>query len=68
MSETGENATEKVPPDLSPEWDKTVLAIERVKEKGSYEEPDRESKRGYYLGRPIIGRDTPINGGVYLGG
>jgi hypothetical protein len=68
MSETGENATEKVSPGLSPEWDKTVLAIERVKEKGSYEEPDRESKRGYYLGRPIIGRDTPINGGVYLGG
>lgn len=50
------------------EWNKTKLAQERLKEMGLYEEPDRESKTGFYLGRPIIGRDTPINGGVYVGG
>ncbi|MDO8551356.1 MAG: hypothetical protein Q7S03_01585 [bacterium] len=32
-----------------------------------YEEPDGESKNGWFAGRRIIGRDTPINGGVYLG-
>lgn len=50
------------------DWNKTELAQERLKERGLYEEPDRESKTGYYLRRPIIGRDTPINGGIYVGG
>ncbi|OGM56062.1 hypothetical protein A3E46_02855 [Candidatus Woesebacteria bacterium RIFCSPHIGHO2_12_FULL_46_16] len=63
MGEIGETRSR-----LPVEWDKTVLAIGRLKEKGLYEEPDRESRRGYYLGRPIIGRDTPINGGIYVGG
>jgi len=68
MAEVGSKVEQKQAPRLYAEWDKTILGIERIKEKGLYEEPDRESKRGYYLGRPIIGRDTPINGGVYLGG
>lgn len=68
MAEVGSKGEQKPEPHIHPEWDKTLLGIERIKEKGSYEEPDRESKKGYYLGRPIIGRDTPINGGVYLGG
>lgn len=50
------------------DMDKTILAIRRVGQSSSYDEPDTESKNGYYQGRPIIGRDTPINGGVYLGG
>lgn len=50
------------------EWNKTELAQQRLKEQGLYEEPDRESPTGYYWGRPLIGRDTPINGGLYVGG
>ena len=68
MSEVGEESSRKSSPSLYPEWDKTILATQRLKEKGLYEEADRESKNGFYLGRPIIGRETPINGGVYVGG
>ena len=50
------------------EWNKTVLVQERVKNNSFYEEPSSESKYGSWQGRPIIGRDFPINGGVYLGG
>ncbi|MCJ7805343.1 hypothetical protein MUP46_01735 [Patescibacteria group bacterium] len=68
MTETGDIGERKVPCTISPEWNKTILAQQRIKERGFYEEADRESPKGYYLGRPIIGRDTAINGGVYLGG
>ena len=47
---------------------KTYQGVERAIKNGTYEEPDAESKYGYHLGRRIIGRDSPINGGVYLGG
>lgn len=63
MAEEGNTKAEK-----RVEWDKTLIGVERLKEKNLYEEPDRESQNGYYLGRPIIGRDTPINGGIYVGG
>jgi len=46
---------------------KTINGIERIMESGYYDEPDGDSINGYYQDRAIIGRDTPINGGVYLG-
>lgn len=52
----------------SVEWDRTILVQERLKNKSFFEEPSRESKYGKWQGRNIIGRDCPINGGVYLGG
>ena len=52
----------------SPEWDKTSLAIERIRQMHRFDEPSRESKYGEFGGRPIIGRDSKINGGVYVGG
>lgn len=48
-------------------WDKTSLAIENIKDSGLYEEAAKESPHGYFKGRHIIGRDTPIQGGVYIG-
>lgn len=50
------------------EWNKTVLVQERLRNKPFFEEPSRESRYGKWQGRDIIGRDCPINGGVYLGG
>lgn len=49
------------------EWFYTRVAKKEAKKHGFYEESDREALNGYYRGRPIIGRDTPINGGVYNG-
>lgn len=40
-------------------WNRTLLAEERVGAK---------ENKGFYEGRRIIGRDTPINGGVSIGG
>lgn len=53
--------------DISPEWDKTIIAKDRLSFSPLYEEPSKESKNGVWQGRPIIGRDTRINGGVYVG-
>jgi catechol 2,3-dioxygenase-like lactoylglutathione lyase family enzyme len=49
------------------DMNKTPYAIERAMQSGYYDEPDSDSINGYYQDRLIIGRDTPINGGVYLG-
>ena len=46
---------------------KTEKAIDRISQDPYYAPPDGKSKYGYYDGRPIIGRGTPINGGVYIG-
>lgn len=51
----------------SSEWKKTVYSVERAKESPFYEESDAEAPHGYFEGRRIIGRDMPINKGVYLG-
>lgn len=50
------------------EWNKTQLAEERVKRSGFYEEKGVIRKEKIFQGRPIIGRDRKIDGGVYLGG
>jgi len=50
------------------DWRKTVLVQDRLKNSAFYEEGSRESRHGKWQGRDIIGRDCPINGGVYLGG
>ncbi len=55
-------------PHKSVHWDKTRLAISNIKLEGFYEESDKDSKYGYFQERPIIARDTPIQGGVYVGG
>lgn len=48
---------------------RTQLALIRVREEDIFfEEPGNDSELGYYRERPIIGRGTPINGGIYLGG
>lgn len=47
---------------------RTELGIVRIKKAGKYRPPDNLSPKGYFIDRPIIGQDTPINGGVYLGG
>lgn len=50
-------------------WENTIRAVERVKSSHPwlYEEPSGEARQGFFAGRRIIGRDTPINGGVYVG-
>lgn len=50
------------------DWDRTEMEKERLLSSPYYTNPDSSSKYGYYAGRFIIGRDTPINGGIYLGG
>lgn len=54
--------------DQEPEWCRTIHLRERVVRNPFYEEPDKESREGYFGGRHIIARDTPINKGVCLGG
>jgi len=49
-------------------WDKTIRVNERLKDSSYYEEPAGESIYGKWQGRDIIGRDSRINGGVYVGG
>lgn len=51
----------------SPDWHRTELARERLAGNELYEEPDHQSREGYWNGRTIIARDTEIVGGVYLG-
>lgn len=66
MSETkGYGNSGDFPKDVN--WDKTKVVARRIKDNPFYEEPDEASPNGYYKGRKIIGRDIPINGGVYLG-
>lgn len=45
-------------------WGKTNLCLERLMEQGELEFPDG---RPHYKGRHIIGHDTPVLEGVYLG-
>lgn len=54
--------------DQQAEWNKTRFVEERVKKTGFYEEKGFFRKEKVFQGRPIIGRDRRINGGVYLGG
>lgn len=49
-------------------WERTVAITGRLGKSPAYDAPDENSDNGYYAGRRIIGRDTPIHGGVYLGG
>jgi hypothetical protein len=46
----------------------TFLAVQRVKDTPYYSEPRESAPYGSYFGYTIIGRQTKINGGVYLGG
>lgn len=46
-------------------WDRTLDGVKRVERAGEIEERDGIS---YYHGRRVICRDSPIDGGVYLGG
>ncbi len=48
-------------------WNRTALVEKRLMNSEFYEEPDDESRSGYFGKRPIIGRDVPVIGGVYLG-
>jgi len=49
------------------EWSKTLLLKQRLRGHPLYEEPYGRERIGKFAGRRIIARDTPINGGVYLG-
>jgi hypothetical protein len=51
--------------DKIPVWREERDEIEFAKAKGFFEEQGPR-KRGLYLNRPMIGRDTAINGGVYV--
>lgn len=50
-------------------WENTIRASERIRRTYPqlYEEPVGEAPHGLFAGRRIIGRNTPINGGVYVG-
>jgi len=52
---------------LNPERNKTHVGEQRVRYSGFYEETGLIRKEKSFQGRPIIGSDRPINGGVYLG-
>ncbi len=44
-------------------WDKTDIMLKRLKRAGKLEKKDNEN---YFQGRPIIHRDSLVDGGVYL--
>lgn len=46
------------------EWDKTDMGVARVQNSPFFVEGEKEK---FFKGRPIIGRDKAINGGIYLG-
>ncbi len=49
-------------------WNKTGLALERLQnENPFFEEPDEKSPRPRLYTKPLIMRDSPINGGIYVG-
>lgn len=48
-------------------WNHTEVARERIRKSGYFEEKGLLRKERLFKGRPVIHRDTPINGGVYLG-
>ena len=52
----------------SVEFDKTTLARDRLRENPFFEEATPENRNGVWQGRRVIGKDSKINGGVYLGG
>lgn len=54
--------------DVRVSFDKTSDMIYRLRDNPFFEEATPESRNGIWQGRNIIGRDVPINGGVYLGG
>lgn len=49
------------------EWHKTIQMHSRLRGNPLYEEGGGPERTGIWGGRPIISRDSPINGGVYLG-
>jgi hypothetical protein len=51
-----------------PESGRTRVAEYRLNRHPDYEPPKVGEVHGTFKGRPIIGHDTRINGGVYLGG
>jgi|GEM_PF-2314190 len=48
--------------------DRTVIGVLRAKALGNYKPPEQNAPHGYFKGIPIIGRDSPINKGIYIGG
>lgn len=66
--------TEVIVESLSNGWSaqagNTALVMARLGQNAGFEPPspvDPRSPYGRYWGRPIIGRDSPIDGGVYVG-
>ncbi|MGI8420316.1 MAG: hypothetical protein ACR2LN_06795 [Candidatus Levyibacteriota bacterium] len=51
-----------------PQWKNTETMRSRIADSKFFEEKTPEARYGLWQGRRIIGRDSPINGGVYLGG
>lgn len=51
------------------DWGRTAMAVGHLRRSDPrYEEVyDEKNTYGRFAGRPVIGRDTPINGGVYVG-
>ena len=53
-------------------WNRSEIVAVRVDNKGALGSPDKNAPNGYFIENgeyiPIIGRDTNINRGVYLGG
>ncbi len=49
------------------QWNKTNIALRRVSQSGFYEEQGFFRREKSFQGRPVIGRDTKVNGGVYIG-
>jgi hypothetical protein len=50
------------------EDNRTVSAAQRLVDSPHYRGPDAKAPHGYFRGRPIIGRNMPIKGGIYIGG
>lgn len=72
MGESGEtagigNVSLKSRVVLPGNWNRTKTLLGRVKFDPRYEEPVGKERVGNFSGRPIISRNTSINGGVYLG-
>lgn len=70
----GPGETEIIVESLSNGWSaqagNTALVLARLGQNAGFEPPTPEDERapyGRYWNRPIIGRDSPIDGGVYIG-
>ena len=49
------------------DWGRTMFVYDRLAQDPHFKVAEKPGEQAIFQGRPIISRDTPINGGVYFG-